>query len=52
MEVDDFQGSKDCLKKKKKTLFPKNEDNTEGQNQLCHVILLVLKYKINGSKNT
>ena len=33
-------------------MFPKNEDNIEGQNQLCHVILLGLKYKINGSKNT
>ena len=33
-------------------MFPKNENNIEGQNQLCHVILLALKYKINGSKNT
>ena len=45
MEVDDFQGSEDCLEKFQKTLFPKNEDNTEGQNQLCYVILLALKYK-------
>ena len=52
MEVDDFQGSEDCLEKFQKTLFPKNENNIEGQNQLCHVILLALKYKINGSKNT
>ena len=52
IEVDDFQESKDCLEKFQKTLFPKNEDNIEGQNQLCHVILLGLKYKINGSKNT
>ena len=52
MEVDDFQESEGCLEKFQKTLFPKNEDNTEGQNQLCHVILLALKYKINGSENT
>ena len=52
MEVDDFQGSEDCLEKFQKTLFPKNENNIEGQNQLCHVILLALKYKINGSENT
>ena len=52
MEVDDFQGSKDCLEKFQKTLFSKNENNIEGRNQLCHVILLALKYKINGSKNT
>ena len=51
MEVDDFQESEGCLEKFQKTLFPKNEDNTEGQNQLCHVILLASKYKINGSKN-
>ena len=50
MEVDDFQGSEDCLEKFQKMLFPKNEN--EGQNRLCHVILLALKYKINGSKNT
>ena len=31
-------------------MFPKNEN--EGQNQLCQVILLALKYKINGSKNS
>ena len=47
MEVDDFQELENCLEKFKKTLFPKNE----GQNQLCHVILLALKYKINGNKN-
>ena len=52
MEVDDFQESEGCLEKFQKTLFPKNENNTEGQNQLCHVTLLALKYKINGSKNT
>ena len=52
MEVDDFQGSEDCLQKFQKTLFPKNGNNIEGQNQLCHVILFALKYKINGSKNT
>ena len=52
MEVHDFQGSEDCLEKSQKTLFPKNENNIEGQSQLCHVILLALKYKINGSKNT
>ena len=52
MEVDDFQGSEDCLKKFQKTLFPKNENNIEGQNQSCHIILLALKYKVNGSKNT
>ena len=51
MEVDDFQGSEDCLEKFQKTLFPKNEINIEGQNQLWQVILLGLKYKINGSKN-
>ena len=51
MEVDDFQGSEDCPEKFQKTLFPKNEDNTEGQNQLRYLILLALKYKINGSKN-
>ena len=50
MEVDDFQELKDCLEKFQKTLFPKNEN--EGQNQLCHVILLGLKYKMNGSENT
>ena len=49
MKVDDFQESKDCLEKIQKMLFPKNEN--EGQNQLCHVILLGLKYKMNGSKN-
>ena len=48
MEVDDFQGLENCLEKFQKTLFPKNE----GQNQLCHVILLALKYKINGNKNS
>ena len=52
MEVDDFQESEDCLEKFQKTLFPKNEYNIEGQNQLCLVILLALKYKINGSENT
>ena len=52
MGVDDFEGSEDCLEKFQKTLFPKNENNIEGQNQLCQVILLALKYKINGSKNT
>ena len=52
MEADDFQGSEDCLEKFQKTLFPKNENNIEGQNQLCHVILLSLKYKKNGSENT
>ena len=51
IEVDDFQGSEDCLEKFQKTLFPKNEINIEGLNQLCHAILLALKYKINGSKN-
>ena len=51
MEVDDFQGSEYCLEKFQKTLFPKNGINIEGQNQLCQVILLGLKYKINGSKN-
>ena len=51
MEIDDFQGSEDCLEKFQKT-FPKNKNNTEGQNQLRHVTLLTLKYKINGSKNT
>ena len=51
MEVDDFQGSEDYLEKFQKTLFPKNEINIEGLNQLCHVILLALKYKINASKN-
>ena len=52
MEVDDFQGSEDCLEKFQKTLFLKNKNNIEGQNQLRHVILLALKYKINGSENT
>ena len=52
MEVDDFQGSKDCLEKFQKTFFPKNDNNIEGQNQLCHIILFALKYQINGSKNT
>ena len=52
MEVGDFEGSEGCLEKFQKTLFPKNEDTIEGQNQLCHVILLALKFKINGSKNT
>ena len=51
MEVDDFQGSEDYLEKFQKTLFPKIEINIEGLNQLCHVILLALKYKINASKN-
>ena len=51
MEVDDFQGSEDYLEKFQKTLFPKNEINIEGLNQLRHVILLALKYKINASKN-
>ena len=51
MEVDDFQGSEDYLEKFQKTLFPKNEINIEGLNQLCHVIRLALKYKINASKN-
>ena len=51
MEVDDFQGSEDYLEKFQKTLFPKNEINIEGLNQLCHVIFLALKYKINASKN-
>ena len=50
MEVDDFQGSEDFLEKFQKTSFPKNEN--EGQNQLCQVILLALKYKINASKNS
>ena len=48
MEVDDFQGSEDCLEKFQKTLFPKKE----GQNQLCHVTLLALEYKLNGSINS
>ena len=52
MEVDDFKGSQGCLEKFQKMLFSKNEDNIEGQDQLCHVILLALKFKINGSKNT
>ena len=52
MEVDDFKGSEGCLEKFQKMLFPKNENNIEGQNQLCHIILLALKFKINGSKNT
>ena len=49
MEVDDFQRSEDCLEKFQKTLFPKNKN--ESQNQLCPVILVALKYKVNGSKN-
>ena len=48
MEVDDFQGSEDCLEKFQKTLFPKKE----GQNQLYHVTLLALEYKLNGSINS
>ena len=52
MEVDDFQGSEDYLEKFQKRLFRKNENNIEGQNQLRHVILLALKYEINGSENT
>ena len=52
MVVDDFKGSEGCLEKFQKMLFPKNENNIEGQNQLCHIILLALKFKINGSKNT
>ena len=43
MEVDDFQELKDCLEKFQKTLFPKNEN--ESQNQLCHVIFLGLKWQ-------
>ena len=39
MEVDDFKGSEACLENFQKTLLPENENNIEGQNQLCHVIL-------------
>ena len=48
MEVDDFEGSEDYLKKFNKTLF-RNE--SENQNQFCQVLLLALKFKINGTKN-
>ena len=33
-------------------MFPKNQNNIEGQNQFRHAILLTLIYKINGSENT
>ena len=52
MEVDDFKGSEACLEDFQKTLLPENEDNIEGQNQLCHVTLLALRFKITGGKNT
>ena len=48
MEVDDFHELEDCLEKFQKKLFPKRE----GQNQLCHVIILALKYELNGSINS
>ena len=49
MEVDDFKGSQDNVEKFNKTLFP---NESENQNQFCQVILLALKFKINGTKNT
>ena len=52
MEVNDFQGLEHYLEKFQNTLFPKKQNNIEGQNQLSHVIRLALKYKINGSKKT
>ena len=49
MEVDDFKGSQDNVEKFNETLFP---NESENQNQFCQVILLALKFKINGTKNT
>ena len=49
MEVDDFKGSQDDVEKFNETLFP---IEIENQNQFCQVVLLALKFKINGTKNT
>ena len=49
MEIDEFKGSQDNLEKFNKTLFP---NEIENQNQFCQVLLLALKFKINGTKNT
>ena len=48
MEVNDFEGLEDYLKKFNKTLFP---NESENQNQFCQVLLPALKFKINGTKN-
>ena len=62
MEVDDFKDSEVYLKKFNKTLFPPDTDDwpiwrsrdveNQNQNQFCKVLLLALKFKINGTKNT
>ena len=62
MEVDDFKDSEVYLKKFHKTLFPPDTDDwpiwqsrdveNQNQNQFCKVLLLALKFKINGTKNT
>ena len=49
MEVGDFKGSQDDVEKFNETLFP---NESENQNQFCQVILLALKLKISGTKNT
>ena len=40
------------LKDLKKALFPNSEDGDKNQNQFRQVLLLALKFKINGTKNT
>ena len=62
MEVDDFKELKVYLEKFNETFFPLDNDernlliwrsdNVENQNQFCKVLLLALKLKINGTKNT
>ena len=52
MEVHDFEGSENYVKRFKKTFFPNNEDGDKNQNQFRQVLVLALKFKINGTKNT
>ena len=62
MEVDDFKDSEVYLKKFNKTLFPPDTNDlliwqsrdveNQNQNQFYKVLLLALKFKINGTKNT
>ena len=62
MEVDDFKDSEVYLNKFNKTLFPRDTNDlpiwrsrdveNQNQNQFCKVLLLALKFKINGTKNT
>ena len=62
MEVDDFKELKVYLEKFNETFFPLDNDernlliwrsdNVENQNQFCKVLLLTLKFKTNGTKNT